>query len=917
MASPEMSSQPRQADPSTQRLGTKLYLSPTRQALVERQRLLEHLNEGLKGKLTLISAPAGFGKTSLVASWREQNKMPLGWFSLDESDNDPGRFLDYLIAALQTVDEELGDESADLLKHSANKPFKVVLTSILNEINAHDSEFVMAFDDYHVITEQSIHEALGFLIENLAPHAHTLIATRSDPPFPLARLRARGELTELRASDLRFDAKEAGSFLNEVMDLELAADDVAALEERTEGWIAGLKLSALSLQGRDNKSELVKEFAGDNRFVLDYLLEEVLNRQPEQLQDFLLRTSVLSRLRGGLCDALTGNTNGHETLERLERANLFLIPLDMKATWFRYHHLFGDLLRLRLEQRQPGLVRELQTKASLWCEQNDLIEEAINYSLAAQDWERALNLIEPIAYDLLSFGKVDRLKRWLETIPEIALKPRPRLCFWYIPTLLYKSQFDKVEKYLHIMEEAEPPEVRRALASAVWSTRSLLASACGEIAQAEEYCDKSEELLLPGDVKQHAVVTYARVRLTFLKGDMKVSEQEVLEALPIYRRADHFVFEIAGKTGLACIRGMQGRLSECIQELEALIPFAREKSRYLPDVLYYPLSYLADVYRETNELEKAKTCLNEALNIMSKVVIESYVAFFADNLRSLASMLALLGDAERAEKLIDEGVNRMSQCNNEVALRQVKALRALMYLRRGGDLSVANRWAGKCGLSVNDEPNYQNELLLLTYARWLFTRGDGESALTILKKIQPSAQAGTRVRVLIHVLTVQALVQQSLERESDAIATLEAALSLGQPESFMRTFLDEGEPLSKLLKQCLKQNGKHWEREKPAMLPYVMKLNEAFGAVAPQATTRAAPSDADGLPWWYLEDPLSDRELEVLQHVARGLSNQDIADKLFLSTGTVKRHMSNIYQKIDVHSRTQAVERARTMKILN
>ena len=337
-----------------QRLTTKLYLQPARQTLVDRPVLLEQLKEGLRGKLTLVSAPAGFGKTSLVAAWQKECETPLAWVSLDEEDNEPLRFLDYLIGALQMVDTDLGDESAELLRRSSTPPIKVVLTSLLNEINAYDKEFVLAFDDYHVIHEHGIHDALSYLIERLAPHAHALIATRSDPPFPLGRLRARGELKELRASDLRFDNTEAAAFLNEVMSLELTPQDVSALEDRTEGWIAGLQLSALSLQGRANRSELVKDFAGDNRFVLDYLLEEVLNCQTEEVQDFLLRTSVLTRLNGALCDALTGDQRGHEMLEQLDRANLFLIRLDNRGEWFRYHHLFADLLRLKLKQKQPG-----------------------------------------------------------------------------------------------------------------------------------------------------------------------------------------------------------------------------------------------------------------------------------------------------------------------------------------------------------------------------------------------------------------------------------------------------------------------------------------------------------------------------------------------------------------------------------
>src|SRR5689334_20325748 len=472
--------------PVGQRLTTKLYLQPARQTLVERPVLLEQLKEGLRGKLTLVSAPAGFGKTSLVAAWQKDCETPLAWVSLDEEDNEPLRFLDYLIAALQTVDADLGDESAQLLRRSNPPPLKVVLTSLLNEINAYDKEFVMAFDDYHVIKEHGIHDALSFLIERLAPHAHALIATRSDPPFPLGRLRARGELKELRASDLRFDRSEATAFLNEVMNLELTTADVSALEDRTEGWIAGLQLSALTLQNRANRSELVKEFAGDNRFVLDYLLEEVLNCQSEQVQDFLLRTSILTRLNGSLCDALTGDQSGHAMLEQLERSNLFLIRLDERGEWFRYHHLFADLLRLKLKQKQPGAIRELQIKASEWCDKNNLLEEAITYALAAHDWDRALDFIEQGAFHQLSLGGFERLKYWVETMPEATFKNRPLLFPFYIPSLMYNEEYDKAERYLQVVETAEPESLRKSLMSLVWTTRSIIGAALYQPERAEE-----------------------------------------------------------------------------------------------------------------------------------------------------------------------------------------------------------------------------------------------------------------------------------------------------------------------------------------------------------------------------------------------------------------------------------------------
>ena len=892
------------------RLTTKLYLPPARQTLVDRPVLLDQLKDGLRGRLTLVSAPAGFGKTSLVAAWRKECETPLAWVSLDEEDNEPLRFLDYLIGALQMVDSDLGDESAELLKKSANAPpVKVVLTSLLNEINAYDKEFVMAFDDYHVIHEHGIHEALSYLIERLAPHAHALIATRSDPPFPLGRLRARGELKELRATDLRFDKSEAAAFLNDVMNLELTADDVAALDDRTEGWIAGLQLSALTLQGRENRSELVKDFAGDNRFVLDYLLEEVLNCQTEKVQDFLLRTSILTRLNGSLCDALTDDLTSHETLEQLERANLFLIRLDGRGEWFRYHHLFADLLRLKLKQKQPGAMRELQLKASEWCEANNLTEEAIVYALAAHAWDRALDLIEPIAFHEISIGGFQRLRHWVEAIPEAALKMRPTLFPFYLPTLLYNEEYDKLEKYLQLIETAESEALRTKLMCLVWTTRSILAAARCQPEQAEEYSHKAMASLLPDDIKQRAVVMQSRVRFTGLHGDSKEIEKMLREALPAYREADHVIFQVWGRILLGLLRLLQGRLREAAQELENAQQFAREHLQTRPETLLYTYISLCDVYRELNDLETAKTHLNDALTLIRQTGRESYSGFVMETMKSLALMLDLVKDSAQADLLIDQSIRRNRRMRNEAVEKQLEALKAYLVLRRGEEMSSANRWAQGSGLSVDDKVTYLDEFNHLVFVRWLIARGQAKQALPLLSRLLKAAQEGTRGRAVIEILLLQAIA-------SDEIQALEKALTLAQPESFVRTFIDEGEPVSKLLLELLKQKGKRWETEKPELLRYVVKLKDAFGPSAPVPTARVATTESEALPWWYVEDPLSERELEVLQHVARGLSNQEIADKLFLSAGTVKRHMSNIYQKLDVHSRTQALERARSLKVL-
>jgi len=900
-----------------QRLTTKLYLPPARHTLVDRPVLLDRLKEGLQGRLTLVSAPAGFGKTSLVAAWRKECETPLAWISLDEEDNEPRRFLDYLIGALQMVDEDLGDDSAELLRRSTTPPLKVVLTSLLNEINAYDKEFVVAFDDYHVITEHDIHEALSFLIERLAPHAHALIATRSDPPFPLGRLRARGELKELRASDLRFGTSEATAFLNDVMNLELTSSDVAALEERTEGWIAGLQLSALTLQGRENRSELVKEFAGDNRFVLDYLLEEVLNCQTEQVQDFLLRTSVLTRLNGSLCDALTEDQSGHGMLEQLERANLFLIRLDGRGEWFRYHHLFADLLRLKLKQKQPSAINKLQIKASQWCEKNNLAEEAINYALAAQAWDRALDLIEPISFLVISHGGFDRLKYWVEAIPESAFKTRPALFPFYIPTLLYREEYDKLERYLQIVEAVEPEPLRQRMTSFVWSTRSLVASARNQPERAEECSRKAAEFLPPDDAMQRAVVMQTRVRSATVRGQPKEVEEILSVALPVYHQAGHLIFQIWGRTGLGLVRIMQGRLRDAVEALQSALQFSREHLNTRPETLLYSHAFLCDIHREWNDLETAKTYLNEALSIIRQTGRECYMASVTEMLKALALMLDLCDDRVQADALIDKALQRSRRCANEVSANQLEALKAHMVLRRGGNTSLVNRWAETSGLSADDEPDYLKEVQQLVFARWLIATGKAKQAVPLLSRLLAAAQSATRLRSALEIFILQAIAQQSLSNEAEAIKALEKAVTAGQPESFIRTVVDEGEPVSKLLLELLKQKGKRWETEKPELLRYVVKLKDSFGPSAAVPVARmAAATETEALPWWYVEDPLSERELEVLQHVARGLSNQEIADKLFLSAGTVKRHMSNIYQKLDVHSRTQALERARSLKVL-
>ena len=902
-------------DPVGQRLTTKLYLQPARQTLVQRPVLLEQLKEGLRGKLTLISAPAGFGKTSLVAASRKDCETPLAWVSLDEEDNEPLRFLDYVICALQTVDADLGDETADLLRHTDTPPLKVVLTSLLNEINAYDKEFVIAFDDYHVITEPGIHDALSYLLERLAPHAHVLIATNSDPPFPLGRLRARGELKELQPGDLRFDANAATAFLNDVMKLNLTTDDVATLAERTDGSIAGLQLYAITLQACENRSEVMKEFACDNRFLLDYLLEKILNCQTEQVRNFLLRTSVLTRFNGSLGDALTGDQTGALMLEQLERANPFLIRLDDHGEWFRYHPMFADLLRLRLTQKEPGAIRELQIKASEWFENNNLPDDAISYALVAQDWDRALDLIEPIASQMI-IGGFARVNNWVEAIPEAAFKTRPLLFRSFIPALIYKEEFDKVERYLQIIEAVEPEDLRNRFLSLVWSSRSLIAAARCDADTAEECSRKAEESLLADDVAQHAVVMQTKVAFNTVRGDTKLIEESLVAALPVYRRAEDLNLQVWATTALGLTRLTQARLHEAADYLHRAQQFAREHTPERAETMLYSYTFLCDVHREWNEIEVAKPYLNDALTLIRQTGRECYSAYIAENMKSLAFMLDLCDDQHQANFLIDQARQRMRRWRNEVVEAQLEALTALMALRRRANTSLVSRWAETCGLSHEDKPDYVKEFSHLIFARWLLSTGKTKAALSLLNRLLPAVEKGGRQRIAIEIMILQAVAHQDEGNEAEAIKTIETALLLAQPDGLTRTFIDEDEAVSKLLLELLNQKARLWETEQPELLRFVVKLKDAFGPSAPVPTARMAATQEEALPWWYVEDPLSERELEVLQHVARGLSNQEIADKLSLSAGTVKHHMSNIYHKFDVHSRTQALERGRTLKVL-
>ncbi len=915
----------------TQLLTTKLYVPQAHPNLVPRPRLSERLEEGMRRKLTLVCAPAGFGKTTLLSEWRMVHlgcEWSLAWVSLDEGDNDPVRFLTYLVAALQTIESDIGEAALASLRSPQPPPIESVVAALINDIAAVPEGFILVLDDYHVIEAQPIHDAIAFLLEHMPRQMHLVIATRTDPPLPLARLRARGQMTELRATDLRFTLEEAALFLNDAMGFDLSTRDAEELERRTEGWIAGLQLAALSMQGREDVSGFVEAFTGSNRYVLDYLVEEVLRRQPEPVTSFLLRTSVLDRMSSELCDAITETNGGQEMLERLDRKNLFVFTLDEERRWYRYHHLFAEALRHRLRQTQPDQMSGLHRRASEWYERNELTGEAVSHALAAEDFGRAARLVEQAAEAVVKRGEWATLLGWFEALPDDLVRSRPRLCLYHAWALLSTVQLDAGEQRLRDAEHAlgtgvqSPAEASanqteqdtaegrtesRELQGLVAGFRANIASRRGDPARAIELGHRALELLpednlfLRGPIAVLLGLAYRR------SGDAVAASRIFTEAARISRTAGDIASALVAIWGLAGQQAKQGRLHEAAETYEQALVLAGEqgRGRLLP-VAGLARMGMGEVLREWNNLDAAMRHLAEGF----KLGVQAYpVVLHLDGYVTLARVCQGRGDPHGA---LDAMRKAERLCEGTPSVGQVSAWRARLRLAQG-DLGAANRWARACGLSVNDELSYHREVEHITLARVLIAQDKHDEALLLLGRLLSAAHAGGRMGSVIEILVLQALALQAQGDMSRAVSTLARALSLAEPEGYVRTFVDEGAPVAALLSRVLKAR----QKGRPPTLPsvssdYVGKLAAALGVGAAPPGGGSDPSGMVGA----LVETLSERELEVLRLIASGLSNREIAQMLFVTPGTVKRHSHNIYGKLEVRSRAQAVARARDLNLL-
>jgi LuxR family maltose regulon positive regulatory protein len=886
-------------------LATKLHLPSPRPHIVRRPHLLARLNEGLRlndgfgRKLTLISAAAGCGKTTLVSAWvaalqaspgspGEEPGIQAAWLALDEGDSDPTRFLTYLIAALQTVAPLVGQGALTALQAPQSPPPEAILTAVLNDIAALPDRLILVLDDYHAVDARPVDDALGFLLQHLPPRLHLVIATREDPALPLARLRAQGQLTELRAADLRFTPAEAAEFLNQAMGLHLAAAEVAALEARTEGWIAGLHLAALSLQGREDTAAFVAAFSGSHRFVLDYLVEEVLSQQPAGVQDFLLRTAVLDHLCGPLCDALAPDAPaaGQETLAHLDRANLFVVPLDNDRRWYRYHHLFGELLRQRLHQQHPAEIAGLHIRASIWYEDNGLEIEAFHHAAAAQDLDRAERLLAGKGMPLLFRGAVRPILNWLAALPTSVLDARPGLWVTYASALLFIQQVAGVEEKLQAAEaalaDAPLDDDTRDLHGHMASIRATVAVTQHDVATILAQSRRALDYLHPHNLPVRTAAKWSLAYAHHLQGDRAAAGQAYAEASAASQAMGHYIIHIMATLGLANIQEVDTHLAEAAATYRRALELAGDPP--LPLACGAHLG-LARINYQWGDLEAAQRHGEESLRL-ARQIPNTDRAVAAELF--LARLKLAQGDVSGAVALAAAAGQAAEQQNFVLQLPEAAAVRTLILLRQGNPAAAVQL------AQAHDLP--------LSAARALLAQGDAAAAVAMLATYRQHAEARGWGDERLKALVLQAAAQQVQGDREEAVRLLAAALALAEPAGFVRLFVDEGPPLAQVMAEAAARG----------IIPdYATRLLAAFAA-----EKRQTEDTPQGRPSQPLSEPLSERELEVLQLIAQGLSNQEIGERLFLALDTVKGHNRRIFDKLEVQRRTEAVARARALGLL-
>ncbi|UCC88402.1 MAG: AAA family ATPase [Anaerolineales bacterium] len=911
-------------------LSTKLYIPPAREHAIARPHLIQKLSSGVArpGSFTLVSGPAGFGKTSLLSEFVTRLQQPAAWVSLDEGDNDPIRFWTYLITACQSIQEEVGQAALELLSTPQPVPEDTVPTILINDLTRLDRSLVLVLDDYHEIQNPSIHAGLLFLLDHLPHNLHLMVSTRSDPPWPLARYRARNQLAEVRARDLRFSFEEALEFLNRTMGLNLSAQEVTALEERTEGWAAGLQLAALSMQGRSDIPAFVKAFTGSHLYVAEYLVEEVIQRQPQDVQSFLLQTSILKRMNPELCEAVTDCQDGQAILQYLHHANIFVVSLDNEGNWFRYHHLFADLLHARLRQSLPAeAIPALHRRASVWYERNGFTPEAVTHALAAKDFERVADLVEQAAHTLVFTGQVNVLRDWLEALPEASFHAHPHLTFYLFWIDILQGRADLSERATQekqdLLKALPPSPENDRLRGELMAVECRAMALSGRTSRGIHLAQQALAYLPLDDPASRARANSALAIAHDLEGRAE-------EAAPAYQECFSQAMT-AGDYRLAAhttmVKGLvqchYGRLHHAARTFQTIIDMGDRVDIASGDEagaalvknaranrLFFPAGQghigLGCIHLEWNDLKAAENHLKQGMELCRRGGLDGIFI----GRRLMSRLRQAHGDLEGALEEIQfpkQAFQRVDDFN--VATRQIQ----IRLAQR--DVDSAWRLAAPLVEMLRGDPAAVRlpllflEILQAIMARVYLAQGEIGKAQGLLDRLQATAERGQRSARLIEVHLLRALAYQKQNRgslTSDAIQSMEQALELGRPEGYVLLFLEEGPAVIPLLNAVVSH-----QATPDRIREYALQILDAFGRIGEPAAPRSA-GEAAGLV-----EQLTPREMEVLALLAAGDSNQTIADKLVITLRTVKKHTGNIYGKLNASSRTQAVARARQLGLLS
>jgi LuxR family transcriptional regulator, maltose regulon positive regulatory protein len=922
-------------------LATKLHVPGPQPGFVPRRRLVEALGEGLARGRVLVCAPAGFGKTALLADWARGDGRPVAWLGLDAGDSDPARFWRYVVAALERARPGLAGRVGQLPPGSSEG----LVTALINELAADPGadEVLLVLDDYHLVDSASVHESVAFLLENLPPGLRVVVSGRADPPLPLARLRARGQLAELRVAELRFTGEEAAALLSEAAGPGLPGPAVAALLARTEGWAAGLQLAGLSLRGHADAAGFVAAFSGSHRFVLDYLADEVLDDQPGEVRAFLLETSVLEHLTGELCDAVTGRADGQAMLEQIERAGLFLVPLDEVRGWWRYHHLFADLLRARLQAEQPGRAVALHRAAAAWCEEHDLADDAVRHALAAGDPEWAARLVERHVETLLGRSERVTLNRWLSALPAQAVRGRPRLCLAQAYSAAQGWQLEALEALLNDAEAAlatsgdepyhdpagRPVSVLANVPAGIAFLRASLARLRGDAAPAADYNRQALACLGEQDWLMHSQVRWNGAGADWLDGRLGPAERGLAEVLAELRAAGEAVHRAGGEptevfryveggagffAGYLAMRvcydlGQVQRARGNLDAAAATYRHALEAVGENSQAAHMGPAHvgLAQVLYERDELAAALDHATRGVTLCRQL---AFTPPRATGLAMVARIRHAQGDAAGALEAMGEAGQAGLSSQVASLFNPVPSQRARLLLAQG-DVRAAARWTTVAGLSAGDEADFPQEPAYLVLARVLLAQHDPGPALALLGRLLGAAASQGRVGSIIEIGALRALALAACGDHAGALGALTEAVTLAGSQGYVRVFADEGTPMRALLAQLPVARPGQQHAARGIDPGYLAALLRACGPADGAPPRRRAAAASPGLA-----EPLTGRELEVLRLLAAGRSNQRIAHDLVVALDTVKRHVTHILGKLGAANRTEAVARARDLDLI-